>query len=334
MTPNEDQPKDKKLPNTHPAVRGKKKTDAAIKRLKKKPAGTAVAIDDPAKRQQVAQQQSQPDSFLAVVMKAAMDPKCDPAKMHSLLDFQERLKNAEAKEAFDDALVALQAELPSITRDRKIEVRAKDPRTGERTGALQQSTPYATFEAIHEAIQPLLTKYGFGLSFSTAPVGGPDGRLEVKTTLFRKGHSISTSFPLPADTSGSKNNAQGWGSAQSYGKRYGTIAILNIVSHAPEDQDTDARTGNFVRSKDGLTEKVEPEMLTEEEVAALNQKMIACKVPLAKVLDHYGIKALSEIPRSVFQTALRQCEDYADNQKRKQQDFPGDKISTGGQRGR
>ena len=53
--------------------------------------------------------------------------------------------------------------------DRKIEIRAKDGK-GERTGAVQQSTPYATFPAIMKAIQPALTKNGLRLSFSTTPM--------------------------------------------------------------------------------------------------------------------------------------------------------------------
>ena len=56
----------------------------------------------------------------------------------------------------------MQAELPVINKDGKIEIRAKDA-SGERSGKLQQATPYATFDAIMYAIQPLLTTSEFSL---------------------------------------------------------------------------------------------------------------------------------------------------------------------------
>lgn len=322
---------------------GKARTKAKIAKAATKPKdvkkpGTAVAVDDPKKRQQLAQQQPQaePDQLLAAIIRASADPACDPAKMRELVAIKRELDQDAAKAAFDDAFVALQAELPSIRRDGKIEIKAKDAR-GERTGPVQQATPYATFNAIHEAIKPLLVKYGFGLSFSTAPTA--DGRLIVKTTLSRKGHAISTEFPLPAETSGSKNNVQGWGSSQSYGKRYGTIALLNIVSHDPRDADTDGHEGKFVRGKDGLVETTEIETLSDEQLSELNARMVKCKVPLAKVLAHYGIKKLADLEAKLLPAALKGCDDWAANQKRiaeereRQDGFPGDRISTGGQRG-
>lgn len=299
----------------------------------KKATGTAVAVDDPKKRQQLAQQKTpEPDALLSAIIRASADPACDPAKMRELVAIKRERDHDAAKAAFDDAFVALQAELPSIRRDGKIEVRKKDA-SGERNGPLQQSTPYATFNAIHEAIKPLLVKYGFGLSFSTAATA--DGRLIVKTTLSRKGHSIFTEFPLPAEVSGSKNNVQGWGSSQSYGKRYGTIALLNIVSHDPKDADTDGHDGTFVRSKDGLAQSTEVETISDEQLSELNARMTKCKVPLDKVLKHYAIAKLDKLPANLLAHALKACDDYADNQKRVQQDetFPADRVSTGGPRG-
>jgi hypothetical protein len=323
----------------------KRKTTPVKKGPKPEPkpkASTAVAVDDPAKRRQVAQPRDErpPSKFLEVVMRAAADPACDPAKMHSLLDFQERLKKAEAKEDFDEAFVALQAELPSIRRDRKIEVRAKDSK-GERTGKLLQSTPYATFENIMAAVQPLLTKHGFGLSFETKPMDpiivgeSVMERILVKGILSRRGHERTSEFAVRPDNSGSKNATQAQGSGQSYGKRYCAIALLNIVSHAPEDADSDGRPGDFKHGAgNSLVETGEVETLTDEETAQLNRKAIDCKVPIEKIFSHYDVRKLSDVPRSLFHTAMKQCDDYADNQKRvraggqphlPQDGFPGDR---------
>jgi len=310
-------------------------TTSTARPRKKKQSGTAVAIDDPAKRQQVAQSAGgDGGNFLAIIMRAATNPKCNVEKMQALLAMQREIEERESKKAFTRDFIAMQRDLPTINRDGKIEVRAKDARSGERTGPLQQSTPYATYPQLMEVCKPIMDAHGFTLASWIEPEAG-GARIVVVSQLDHIDHHSRTSrFPLPAETSGSKNNVQGWGSSQQYGMRYNAIALLNIVSKALKDADTDGHRGSFVKAKgDGLAETTEVETLTDEEVATLNQRMIACKVPLAKVLDHYGIKALAEIPRSVFQTALKQCDDYGENQKRKGQDFPGDKISTGGARG-
>lgn len=347
MTPNDEQQPDllsgaagktrkaKAPTKTERRVAAARKGDAA----KGKP-GTAVAVDDPAKRQQVAVSQAPApvDPLLAAIIKASADPACDPAKMRELISIKRDLDQDAAKAAFDDAFVALQAELPSIRRDRKIEVRKKDAR-GERTGEIQQSTPYATFEAIMSAVKPLLTKHGFALNFETSPMDpiivgeSVMERILVKGILSRKGHQRTTEFAVRPDNSGSKNPTQAQGSGQSYGKRYCTIALLNIVSHAPEDADADGREGDFKHGKDGaLVEASEIETVSEEQLAELNRKMVACRVPLNKVLAHYKVERLSDLPANLFSTAIKQCDDYAENQRAaaerdRKSNFPGDRAS-------
>lgn len=303
----------------------------------KKP-GTAVAIDDPRRRQHVARRQAtQPSNFLAVIMQAATNPACDVGKMQALLDMQKQIEERDAKKAFTAAFVKLQAELPEIDRDGKIEVRAKDQRTGERTGKLQQSTPYATYPAIMKVVRPLLKKHGFTLSSVVEPEAE---RIAVVSYLDHEaGHGRTSRFPLPAETSGSKNNVQGWGSSQQYGMRYNAIALLNIVSRKPADADADGHEGEFVKSKDGgLAQSTEVETLNPAELGQLTRKIADCKVPIEKVLKHFGIEAIGDLPRTLFQTALKDCDDYAANQEKARQEraaagsFPGDRISTGGQR--
>jgi hypothetical protein len=321
MTPNDEITTSRKPKPKKPAKPNKPKKDA----------GTAVAVDDPAKRQQVVQ--APQDQLLAAIIRASGDPACDPAKMRELIEIKRELDQDAAKAAFDDAFVALQAELPSIRRDRKIEVRKKDSK-GDRTGDIQQSTPYATFEAIMAEVKPLLTKHGFSLSFETSPMeaiivgDSVMERILVKGILSRKGHQRTTTFAVRPDNSGSKNPTQAQGSGQSYGKRYCTIALLNIVSHAPEDADTDGREGNFAHAKGGnMAETTEVETLTPEEIGTLTRKIADCKVPVGQVLTHYKIESIADLPSNLLATAIKQCDDYAANQRRKAEaakGFPGD----------
>ncbi len=255
----------------------------------------------------------QPKNFLMILADVAANPATNPAIMREMLDMQKEIVAEERKQSFDAAFIALQAELPVINKDGKIEIREKDSHGG-RTGKLQQRTPYATFDAIMDAIQPLLTKHGFGLSFETQPLGE---RLLVRGILRGHGHERHTEFPLPAETSGSKNNIQGWGSSLSYGKRYATIALLNIRSRALEDADTDGFPGDFQRAKGGgLAEAPDkPETLTGKETADLRSLMDDCGVDIPVLCRHFGIAKVADLPRELLATARKQCKDFRANRE-------------------
>ena len=284
------------------------------KKSAKKSASKAVATAKPKTGTALAPHVPQtPKTFMQVIAEAAADPRCDVAKMQALLDMQAQVEERNATKTFDSAFIALQAELPSIAQDGKIEIRAKE--NGERTGRVQQATPYATFNGIMKVIKPLLTKHGFGLSFETEQTAG--GLLLVRGKLTGHGHERATAFPLPAEASGSKNNVQGWGSSLSYGKRYCTISLLNIVSGAKEDRDTDGHDGEFASTKDGgLAEKpAAPLKASPEQIIKLRDAINLNEVPIQKVLDHYSLAKIEDIEARFVDPAIQSCKDYAANKR-------------------
>jgi hypothetical protein len=248
-------------------------------------------------------QPSNAGDLMSVIRSAALDPRCDPAKMRELLNMAKEIEADEAKKAFTRDFIAMQAQLPSISRDGKIEIRAKDG-TGERRGAVQQATPYATYNAIDKVIRPILIEFGFALSFSTDPA--PDGRINVTAYLdHAMGHQRHSTFPLPAETSGSKNNVQGWGSSTSYGKRYGSILLLNIVSHDPRDADTDGHEGRFAHAKGGGLAEVPAEVakISPAQVEELKLVMEDAGVSEGNFCTHYEIEKVSDLPADLFVSA-------------------------------
>lgn len=258
-------------------------------------------------------------NLISALARAASDPNVDPSKMRELYAIHKEMVEDENRIAFDDNLALMQAELPSISRDGKIEVRAKDSR-GERTGAVQQSSPFASYPNIMKVLQPLLTRYGFGITSQAQP--GAEGKLVIRTILSRKGIQRVSDFPLPADTTGSKNNAQGWGSASSYGKRYNVILLTNIVSHDPRDSDADGNDGafRFARSKDGgevMIEERAVEVISDDQLLKLREAIEDCGVETTQVINHFGIKKLSDLPAKLYETAIKDCADFKENQARK-----------------
>ena len=109
-------------PKVETAVKEKKapakdqpKKKAKIATIQPKPAFQAVAV----------RKAPEPKNMLAVIAAAASNPACDVGKMQALLDMQEKLEQKQAKREFTEDFIALQSELPSISRDGKIEVLKK-----------------------------------------------------------------------------------------------------------------------------------------------------------------------------------------------------------------
>jgi hypothetical protein len=209
-------------------------------------------------------------AIISMIERAARDPSVDIDKMERLLQMQERVLARDAKMAYDAALAQLQPELPIIGRRGKIEVRKKDA-SGERTGAVQQSTGYALWEDINEGIRPKLAEHGFALSFRVGQAA--DGKITITGILSHSaGHREETTITLMHDSTGSKNSVQAVGSSVSYGKRYTASALLNITSRG-EDDDGKAAGADKPISADEATnirdiikalgdERVEPRLLT------------------------------------------------------------------------
>lgn len=176
---------------------------------------------------------SESAAILSVIERMATNPDIDPERIERFIALKERMEANAARKAFAAALSELQADLPVIEERGKIEVRKKT-QSGERDGEVQQSTSYALWEDINEAIKPHLKTHGFALSFRTGQ--STDGRVTVTGILsHREGHQEETTMVLQHDSTGSKNAVQAIGSSTSYGKRYTAAALLNLTSRGEDD---------------------------------------------------------------------------------------------------
>jgi hypothetical protein len=160
--------------------------------------------------------QPENDAMMIMIERVAANPNADIEKMQKLLDMRTQEFARVAKQQFYADFAAMQAELPQI---------------GEKTKA--HNSKYASFEDINRAVQPILTKYGFAISFR---IKQEQNQIVVTAVLSHKGsHTETTDISLPYDTGGSKNSVQAVGSSTSYGKRYAMCAILNIVTCGEDD---------------------------------------------------------------------------------------------------
>lgn len=166
-------------------------------------------------------------TVLQIIQQVAMSPNADIDKMERLMVMHQNIQALQAKQQYDEALAAMQEELPVI---------------GERGGIKDkygrvQST-YALWEDINEMIKPVLARHGFALSFRTPR---NERGIEVEGVLsHRAGHRETTSLVLPADSSVSKNSVQAVASSVSYGKRYTAGALLNFTTTGEDDDGSGA----------------------------------------------------------------------------------------------
>jgi hypothetical protein len=228
--------------------------------------------------------------MLQVIAQAVMDPRCDVEKMRALLDMQRDIEERDSKKAFTRAFNALQAELPIINKDGKID-HSSDGGDTTRSGKKALKTSYATYPNLNRVVQPLLKKHGF--TFSTSMEPDPSGSMVAISTLEHvEGHARKTSFRLTADATGGKNNQQGWGSSQQYGMRYNMIALLNIVTEAREDADNDG----FPVTKP----------ISLEQLAELIKLADAAGADKAKFCEVMGVDSFAAIPAKRYEEAVKQ----------------------------
>lgn len=244
-----------------------------------------IEIDGPSQASQMpaVQTASENTAIIQMIERVAKDPSIDIDRFERLLAMQERVMEKNAKSSYMAALSELQADLPVVGRRGQIEIRAKDNK-GERTGVIIQSTAYALWEDINEAIKEPLKRHGFALSFRVTREGD---RVNVTGILsHRDGHSEETTLPAPLDTTGSKNNVQAVGSSISYGKRYTAGLLLNLTSRGEDDDGK--------KAGDAPT-------ISDEQVDEISKLLTETKSNLVLFLKKMKIESLTEIRADQFE---------------------------------
>jgi ERF superfamily len=228
-----------------------------------------------------------PATMLALIERMAANPAVDIGKLQALLDMQERLENRQRVAEFNAAFARLQHRLPRITKKGEIKYDA-NPDAKTAAGRKGSSTAYARWEDIMDAILPHLYEEGFALTYDAPP--GPDGRITCTATLIhRAGHSRSASFgPMPLDTSGGKNNLQAAGSTDSYGKRFATRDLLNLVY---EGLDDDGVRGGMV-------------FITQADIEQIETLIAETKSDRLRFLEYMGVSELGNIQLREKERAL------------------------------
>jgi ERF superfamily len=179
---------------------------------------------------------SQSNSLFEQIVSAAKDPTVQPEKMQAMVDLAVQLQDREQRQEFNRDLNAAIMEMPVITKTGRIIIKDKN------TGKVLQSTPFAKFEDLDRVVKSIVKRHNLSYNFD---VGGDAQRLLVSIILRHANGYVerSSPMPLPLETSGSKNNVQGAGSTNTYGKRY---VLQNTFAIVTEGEDDDGNGGTAV----------------------------------------------------------------------------------------
>lgn len=121
------------------------------------------------------------------------------------------------------ALAKVQAQLPTLERDRTVEVRQKNGDT--------YSYSYVTLAKLYAEVMPLLTAHG--LSFAAMPGAGSDGKMCVRYQLMHEsGEVLAGEFPISGE-----GGIQMIGGRITYARRYCLAAIVGVAA----DEDDESR---------------------------------------------------------------------------------------------
>lgn len=234
-------------------------------------------LEAPAPFEGVAHAQSaQAMALVDLIQKAASNPEIDLDRMERLFEMRERVLAQEAKRSFFTAMKAAQAEMPIVLKN------AANDHTRSR---------YATYDQVSKAMQPVISRHGFSLTFSTEPSQIPGHLRVICECAHEDGHSKIEAADLPYDAAGAQGKAnktgvQAYGSTVSYARRYLKCMIFDV---AVGEDDTD---GNSAATLDAL------------QIRQIKEALATPGQSADGFLAFMAVEAIEDIPASKFKFAL------------------------------
>lgn len=146
---------------------------------------------------------------------------------------------------------------------------------------------YADLGAVMDACLPALNKHG--IAVIQPMVHSEHGRDMVTRFIHSSGETLECPVPLIVG----KNDMQGLGSAMTYARRYGLMALAGI---APEDDDGNAAA------------KAAPRTVTPDQFIKLRDRAEEAGVPEEKICQTYGAPSFQQFPADAFDKAMRKLQ--------------------------
>lgn len=180
----------------------------------------------------------QENNALSVIQQMVTSGNFDVSVAKELLEMQKDFMKQQGIINYNNDFALMSKEIPVIAKSKKA-----------------HNTSYAPLEDIVKVVQPILSKYGFSVSFTTEQQNLD--AVTINCILQHKdGHNTSTALMLPTKAVNNSMNAmQAIGAAISYGKRYTICGILNIATAQDDDNNGFAVNAKIEAHKRPLTDE-------------------------------------------------------------------------------
>jgi hypothetical protein len=207
--------------------------------------------------------------------------------LERLMSLQERWEKNQARKAFDDAMAAAKAEIPVISKNRRVGYEHKD-------GRGETSYRHEDLGEIARTVDPILTKYGLSYRFRTTS----ETNQPVSVTCIvahRDGHSEENTLTAGRDDSGKKNSIQAIGSTITYLQRYTLKAALGLAASSDDDGGKADQT-------------VDNGPISEDQAKAIRDLIETTGTDIAKFCEYLKVDAVPDIPASEFPRVIAMLE--------------------------
>jgi hypothetical protein len=208
--------------------------------------------------------------------------------LEKLMGLQERWEKNQARKAFDEAMSAAKAEIPTITKNRQVGFESK------KAGASRTDYRHEDLAEIARTVDPILSKHGLSYRWRTSSVLNEP----VSVTCIvshRLGHSEENALSAGRDDTGNKNSIQAVGSTITYLQRYTLKAALGL---AASNDDDGKSAGNGAA-------------ISADQVEAIGQLIQQSHASIAKFCAHMKVECIEDIPAAQFEIAVTALKNFA-----------------------
>lgn len=239
------------------------------------------------------EQPSETAALFQMIERAARDPDVDIDKMQRLMEMREREHARVAAQQFNAAMAAAQAEMPQVVRD---------------TDNDQTKSRYARYETISEAIQPIITKHGFALSFNQGETPKEHHLRILCDVMHRDGHTKQYHADLPIDDAGmhgkrNKTDTHAFGSTKSYGRRYLKCDIFDVAVKGEDDDGNTAGNG-----APGNVTNGKGELISVDQRQQILKLIGETGADISKFCKYFKVEAVPDIPARKFADVIAMLE--------------------------
>lgn len=218
------------------------------------------------------QEVAPPSDIWQAVLRASMSPDFSADNLKILVDLQRSQEDREREREFNQAFIALQAELPVI-------------RKGHWNAG--SKSLYCKIEDIEKVVRPLYIRHGFAFSYSTEPhPTDPKAVIAIGNLMHKSGHTVISRLPIAVEKAGAMTMTQAAGNTKSYARRYLLIDMLGIVT-------------------EGIDNDGQGKAISKDQENRLLDLLLTIPEPVKqKFMAHFGIADVSELPEARFADAL------------------------------